>query len=255
MTFGMKNIIIPRELKPDENGIVFNELTDESVDMILTDPPYGEKCRSNRRIANEKLLEFETCDILGWLDTLFKDMHRVLKNNSAIYVFTRQSTFPQFKEAMSKYFTIKNAIVWVKNNHGAGDLKCQYGPKYEMIIYGMKGKRAFERTRQSDVWYCPRINSPDLLHAAQKPLVLLQNAIENSSKVGDLILDPFMGCASTAVASINTGRDYFGYEMLNDVYNDGINRIVNHVVGTIDDKIHAHKMKVSGVMTDEIGGE
>jgi len=251
----MKNVIIPRELKPDSFGVVFNELADESIDMILTDPPYGEKCRSNQRVARKKLVEFENGDILGWLDELFCDMHRVLKDNSAIYIFCRQSTFPQFRNAIAKYFTIKNTIIWVKNNHGAGDLKGQYGPKYEMIIYAVKGRCTFERTRQSDVWYCPRVNSPDLLHAAQKPLVLLQNAIENSSKIGDKILDPFMGCGSTAVGCINTDREYFGYEMLMEVYDTACNRISNHTVGLIDDKVTANKMKISGVMFDEVGGD
>lgn len=46
----------------------------------------------------------------------------------------------------------KNIIIWNKNNHGSGDLKAQYAPRYEMIIYGMKGRREFNLKRFPDVW-------------------------------------------------------------------------------------------------------
>lgn len=106
---------------------------------------------------------------------------------------------------------MKNILVWVKNNHGSGDLQASYAPKYEFILYGNKGRRKFENGRKEDVLFYNKTKNE--LHPTQKPVDLLEFLINNSSIENDNILDPFMGSGSTGVACINTNRNFIGFEL------------------------------------------
>lgn len=111
---------------------LMKEIQDNSIDMILTDPPYGMNFQSHRRkniyekIKNDENLEF--------LNNFFQECNRVLKKDSALYVFCSWHNVDKFKKEFEKYFKLKNILVWVKNNHGSGDLQASYAPKYEFIL-------------------------------------------------------------------------------------------------------------------------
>lgn len=115
------------------------------------------------------------------------------------------------KKQFEKYFKLKNILVWVKNNHGSGDLQASYAPKYEFILYGNKGRRKFENGRKEDVLFYNKTKNE--LHPTQKPVDLLEFLINNSSIENDNILDPFMGSGSTGVACQNTNRNFIGFEL------------------------------------------
>lgn len=116
-------------------------LSDESIDLVVTDPPYLISYKSNHRkdrghkfsttIANDNNPEL--------IKTYIKECYRVLKNNTAIYMFCSFDKVDFFKTEIEKYFNIKNIIIWKKNNHTAGDLEAQFGKQYEMIILANKG--------------------------------------------------------------------------------------------------------------------
>lgn len=131
-----------------------------------------------------------------------------------MYVFCSAKTQDVFKELIELAgFTIKNSIVWVKNNHTAGDLKAQYGQKYEVIIYANKGRKEIQGKRLTDVWEFDRVTGPKQLHQNQKPTALIEQCITKSSQPGDLILDGFMGSGTTAIACLNTQRNFIGFEI------------------------------------------
>lgn len=188
---------------------LMKDIPDKSIDMILTDPPYGMNFQSHRRkniyekIKNDENLEF--------LDNFFKECNRVLKKDSALYVFCSWHNVDEFKKQFEKYFKLKNILVWVKNNHGSGDLQASYAPKYEFILYGNKGRRKFENGRKEDVLFYNKTKNE--LHPTQKPVDLLEFLINNSSIENDNILDPFMRSGSTGVACQNTNRDFIGFEL------------------------------------------
>lgn len=188
---------------------LMKEIDDKSIDMILTDPPYGMSFQSHRRkniyekIKNDENLEF--------LNNFFQECNRVLKKDSALYVFCSWHNVDKFKKEFEKYFKLKNILVWVKNNHGSGDLQASYAPKYEFILYGNKGRRKFENGRKEDVLFYNKTKNE--LHPTQKPVDLLEFLINNSSKEDNNILDPFMGSGSTGVACQNTNRNFIGFEL------------------------------------------
>ena len=105
--------------------------------------------------------------------------------------------------------------MWVKNNHGSGDLQAGYAPKYELILYGNKGRRKFESGRKEDVWFYNKTKNEN--HPTEKPIDLLSEAIINSSKENEVVFDGFMGSGSTCLACKELNRRFIGCE-LDDKY-------------------------------------
>jgi site-specific DNA-methyltransferase (adenine-specific) len=191
------------------------KINDKSIDMILTDPPYGINFQSHSRkniydkIHNDDNTEF--------LESYFKECNRILKDNTAIYCFCSWHNVDKFKIQFEKYFKLKNIIICVKNNHRSGDLKASYSPKYEMILYGNKGRKCFSGKREEDVVNSNKTKNE--FHPTQKPIDLLERFIRNSSNEYDGVFDGYMGSGSTGVACVNANRCFIGIE-LEEKYSD-----------------------------------
>ncbi len=183
------------------------ELPDECIDLVLTDPPYGIDYQSNRRVARPKLPKFENDIDLSWVAGWVDEVHRVLKNDRHFYCFTRFDMYPIFYNAISERFKVKNCLIWVKNNHGSGDLNGSYAPQHEMIIFAVKGKRDINGRRDADVIGGMNVPSAHRAHATQKPVDVLRQLIEKSTEPNEIVLDPFAGVGSTGLACLSTAKD------------------------------------------------
>ena len=201
------------------------EIPDGSVDMILTDPPYGMDFQSNRRVVKDKFNKIKNDKNVDWLPDLLQECFRVMSDNSAIYCFCSWHKIDIFKQEIEKTFKIKNIIVWVKNNHGSGDLKAAYAPKHEFVIYAHKGRSLFRDKRTPDVMEYPKIHSSRLQHPTEKNTDMLGLFIKNNSDKDATILDPFMGSGSTGVAAKNLNRKFIGIEMDEGYFNIAKKRI------------------------------
>lgn len=203
---------------------VMKEIPDGSVDMVLTDPPYGMEFQSNYR--NERYSKIKNDKDLSWLNVLVDELFRVTADNTAHYVFCSFHNVDKFKQALEKKFKIKNMLVWEKNNTSMGDLKADFAPKYEMIIFIQKGRRLINGKRDPNILKFSRTGNK--LHSTQKPVDLLQYLLEKFSDKGDTVLDPFMGSGSTGVACVNTNRKFIGIELDEKYFNIAKERIENH---------------------------
>jgi len=177
---------------------------DKSVDMILTDPPYGMDFQSNRR-AN-KHAKIEGDKDIKQVEEFARESYRISKGNTAHYIFCSFHNIDIFKQAFEKHFTIKNILVWVKNNTSMGDLLGNFAPKTEFILFLQKGGRKINGTRDANVFVFARTNNE--LHPTQKPVDLFAYLIQKFSDISDTILDPFAGSGTTAIAAIRTKRNY-----------------------------------------------
>lgn len=195
------------------NGDCFllnNDIKDESIDLIVTDPPYGMSFQSGYRKVKHD--EIKNDDNLDWLSMWFKHQYRILKNNSHAYVFCSFHNVDKFKtECESAGFILKNILIWHKNNTGMGDLSGDYAPQYEFILFLTKGRRNLNGRRDSNIIKCPKTKNDN--HPTEKPVNLIQFLIEKSSNKGDLILDNFFGSGSCAIACNNLGRRFLGHEI------------------------------------------
>ena len=201
------------------------DIPDGSVDMVLTDPPYGMDYQSNRRTATEKFNKIAQDEGLGWLDDFCIQMYRVMKPNTAAYVFCSWHNVDVFKQALQKNFKVKNLLVWVKNNHGSGDLKGAYAPKHEFIFFIHKGRCLLRDGRRPDILEYAKVSGAKMVHPTEKPIDLLERLIFDASDVGAQILDPFMGSGTTGVACANTGRRFIGIELDEGYFNIAKDRI------------------------------
>jgi len=134
-----------------------------------------------------------------------------LKANAHLLIFCGWQNEPCIREVITDAgFRVKGVIVWVKNNHGAGDLKGAFAPKHEWIIHAVKGKPLLSH-RIANVICAVKV-SPDL-HPTRKPVDLLMKLIEATTGPGDLVVDPFGGVATTLLAARNGGRRSWGCEI------------------------------------------
>ena len=188
-------------------------IPDNSVDLILSDPPFGMKFQSGyRRVKHE---EIQNDDNLDWLDDHLKDIKRVSKPDTHAYIFCSMHNIDVFVSKVKQYLDYKNIIIWEKNNTGMGDLFGDYAPKYEMVIFCSNGNKKLNGRRDPNIFKWAKTGNN--LHPTEKPTELIKWFIEKSSEPSDLVLDSFMGSWTTARACKDLGRNFIGFE-LNEGY-------------------------------------
>jgi len=212
-----------------KTNIIYNEncmdtmsdMEDESIDLIVADPPYGMNFRSNHRI--ERYDDIFWDDNLDWLDDWSLQTHKILKENSHMYVFCSFHNVDIFKQTLQRDFMFKNILIWEKNNTSMGDLKGDYAPKYEMILFVTKGRRLLNGRRDANILKFPRTGNR--MHPTQKPEQLISYLINKSSEKDEIVYDPFVGSGTTALSALNLGRRYIGSEINEDYYKISLDRI------------------------------
>ena len=118
---------------------IMKSMPNDSVNMILTDPPYGINYSSNWRTKIEKFPVLKNDDNDNRL-LAYSEFARILKNNSVAIVFASWKNVAVDIQELQKYFDIKNVIVWFKGGGGIGDLKYTLSTDYELAIVCHKGK-------------------------------------------------------------------------------------------------------------------
>lgn len=198
------------------------QIPDESVDLVIIDPPYGIEYDTGFRDGSSETLGAISLDnekIFETFPEVIRELFRIMKNNSSLYVFSRWDVSNRFMEYIKKYFRIKNRLNWVKNNWSMGDLYGAYAMQCEDIIYAVKGNPKLNGRRDTDVLNFNRVAGNNLLHSHQKPLELLKFLIDKSGEKNKVLLDCYAGSGSTIIAGVNKGMKTIGIE-LNDKYLD-----------------------------------
>jgi len=201
-----------------ESSELLDSLPDASVQLIVTDPPYGISYQSNYCKAGKR--KPISADWNFQIGPFLRSAERVLKPGGAIYLFSRWDVYPLWTLNMPAELKLKNVIAWVKDNHSAGDLTGNFGFKWEAILFMVKGRHQLRGTRWPNAWEFPRVPFARQIHPAEKPVALLERAITASSDVGDMVVDPFCGSGSTGAAACNLGRK----AILGDVDADYVRR-------------------------------
>jgi site-specific DNA-methyltransferase (adenine-specific) len=243
-----------------ENGILYcgdcleilSRFPKESVDLIVTDPPYLISYKTNHR--KDKNHDFckpiKNDDNQELIREFINIAYYMLKMNSAFYSFGSWKTVDFFKAEIEKYFKLKNIIVWVKNNWSAGDLKAQFGQQYELIFYALKGRRLINGKRLPDVWLFERVSGSKQLHQNEKPIKLLQRIIKVSSNDNELILDPFAGSGSTLVAAHILNRRWIGIE-IEEKYCEIAKQRIENLMPLLNINMRIESEKSEGEVGDE----
>lgn len=182
--------------------------------LLLTDPPYGMNFQSGRRTttAQKSAITGDDESALALFADVAKSAYAKMADNSTALVFVGWQQEPMFRQALvDAGFTVKGSLVWVKNNHGTGDLKGTFAPKHERIIHAVKGSPELRGSRHPDV--LSGKDKQDSEHPTEKPQDLLRLLISATTDDADCVVDPFAGSGSALFAAYATGRDFFGIEI------------------------------------------
>jgi len=189
----------------------------QKADMVFTDPPYGMSygggalAGSTPKGALVKahgmiLGDDKTGDeLISLVRDAIASAVVVSKSGAATYICFPWRTYSEFESAIEECGLKASAcIVWDKKSIGLGN--ANYRPQHEFIFY-CKGGSWYGDKAQSDVWSMSRGATGKYVHPTQKPVELIEQALNNSSKGGDNVLDVFGGSGSTLVACEKTGRE------------------------------------------------
>jgi len=181
---------------------VLPQLPDQSVDCVITDPPYGINYFSNHYIGENPHSPIENDhELFLPLDQLW----RIVRDRGVIFAFYSHKR-PLIDSR------VKNSIVWVKNHWSAGDLEGDFGNQFEMIAFiPKKGFKLKSEKRWSNVWHYDRV--PPRLHPSEKPIGLISKLVVCGSVEGETILNPFVGSGTTLLAAKRLKRRAIGIEL------------------------------------------
>ncbi len=201
-------------------------LDDDSVDLVVTDPPYNIASPSRTTMKSSVPVstlkawgawdQFHPFDYDVFIMAVISQCYRILKPGGALYMFTAREQNGFFiRQAVTRGFTYRNQLVMVKKNPIPSLSKSNWRSSFETCMYVTKGKPAMfnfvsQAVCKNAFLYANTHRVTE--HPTEKPLTLIRQIIEVSSKTGDRVLDPFMGSGTTAVACKVLGRDFLGFD-------------------------------------------
>jgi site-specific DNA-methyltransferase (adenine-specific) len=219
-------------------------LGDETIDLVVTDPPYriiSGGCRINehsddpggilnRRKKSNKDMSVENIrqgKMFKEADISFSDwvpeIYRVLKKGTHFYVMVNDRNLREMMNVcVGAGFKEVNLLAWKKNNCTPNKF---YMKNMEYILMFRKGRaRNINNMGSKQCIEVPNIIGKKT-HPTEKPIELSEILINNSSNVGEVVFDPFMGTGSVAIAAKKNDRKYLGFELDQDYYNIAIERL------------------------------
>ena len=197
---------------------LMKNIPDGSVDLVLTDPPYKLSSGGRRgTILPTKNTPFsesgecfknKTPKFCEWIP----EIYRVLKPSSYAFIMTNDRNLKEIWELCEKNDLVFCEILVIRKNTAVPS--CYFYKSCEFVLMLRKGKykklESFGTKTVFDV-NMPRGNNK--LHPTEKPTCFIEKILIDTTKPGDLILDPFMGSGSAGVACVNTNRNFIGIEL------------------------------------------
>ena len=212
-------------------------IPDNSINLVATDPPYKTTSRGNagnsggmlQKEINLKGKVFKHNDISP--KDYIPEFYRILKDGSHCYIMTNHVNLQEILNVCTESgFHFIKSLIWNKGNKIMGQF---YMSQFEYILFFRKGTgKKINHCGTADILDVPNKKTKDKngnnIHDTEKPIELMKILIENSSNENEIILDPFMGAGSTALACKESNRQYIGFELDTNYYNIANKRIENH---------------------------
>lgn len=219
------------------NSLVgMKSMPEASVDLVLTDPPYGIADASKLTKSSGKIVstneawgnDFQDSwanveEYWNWFKPFVAEMDRVMKDGATMILFLDRKYTGYITFMIEKEFgmTFKNKVYFKKKNPMPSIRKNNYRSSVEEAIWFSKGKpNTFNFGEQSEMTqvYEGSIGKKKTKHPTEKYTWMVEPLIKNHSKPGDVILDPFSGSGATLMNAIKMGRQAIGFEMNTGFY-------------------------------------
>ena len=222
--------LLPYHISAGDSHCLIKQIPNESVDLILTDPPYNLAQHStgniplpgrsamNNDLAPWDLIEFKPEE---WVDEFI----RILKPTGNLFIFTSYNQIGKWYDLLDERFDATNFLVWHKTNPAPKIFKAGFLNSCEMVYTCWNKKHTWNFISQAEMHNfieSPICMRPERLsnpkHPAQKPVAILKKLITIASNENDVVFDPFMGVGSTGVAALMLNRKFIGFEINPEYY-------------------------------------
>ena len=202
---------------------VFKTIKDNSIDLVVTDPPYRVISGGRPKIKGQpsgilkkndgKIFKYNNIKPEEWIP----EVYRVLKDNSQCYIMVNTINMENYLRICREVgFGLHNILTWEKSNCTPSRW---YMKNAEFILFLRKGKAKTINNVGSKMCHSFKNIVGNKKHPTEKPVELMELYVENSSNEGDIIFDPFMGSGSTGVAALKNNRKFVGIEIDREYYN------------------------------------
>jgi len=184
------------------------DIPDNSIDLVLTDPPYN----ISQKSGGLRELDFGEWDKDKDNKIVFqalKEIDRV--NNGTIIVFCGNQQFSYIYNFLKSKNYITKCLIWLKPNPSVINCQHSFVTGQELMVYAKKRNALFNPNFKLSYFKYPFPNQRE--HPTEKPIELIKELIKDCSKENDLILDPFLGSGTTAVAAKHLKRNFIGIEI------------------------------------------
>jgi DNA adenine methylase len=234
---------------------ILKRIPDNSIDFILTDPPYnlaphstGNIYLPGRSAMNNDVADWDNVEFNPeeWADEFI----RVLKPTGNLFIFTSYNQLGRWYNCLDSKFDSSNFMIWHKTNPAPKIFKAGFLNSCEMIFTCWNKKHTWNFISQREMHNfieSPICMSPERLtnpkHPTQKPISILKKMIEIASNKDDIIFDPFMGVGSSGVAALQLDRKFIGVELNVQYFNAAKDRIEN-VLNEKNTEINMRKSKL-----------
>lgn len=205
------------------------KIPNESVDLIVTDPPYGISRELNckgQRLGTTAKLNFN----FGEWDTFNKDWFEIAltKTKGWMMTFCAKKDVGFFIDGLGKKgFIAIDVLVWQKPDPIPLNAKSRFLNAWEAIVIGKKPGAIWNSNYEHNIIKFQAPKGKSRIHPTQKPVELIKKLINLTTNDGDIVLDPFMGSGTTAVACLESKRNYIGFEISKEYWKQSLNRIEN----------------------------
>ena len=209
---------------------LLKQLPDKSIDLVVTDPPYVIDNKGGGLYTQEDKQYVKQLEAIkdGFSTEVLDELCRVMKNINIYLWCSQKQLFPLIEYFVEGKKCNFNLITWHKTNPiPACGNKYLTDTEY-CLFFREKGVKIYGEFSTKFTYYVTPLNQKDKKlynHPTIKPLDIIQNLVVNSSLEGDIVLDPFLGSGTTAVACVNTGRHYIGFELDPQYYDIACKRL------------------------------
>ncbi len=202
---------------------LLKDVPDECVDLVCSDVAYQIQSRggsgnmggywTDQQTRKGKIFKSNDIDISEYIG----DLYRVLKDRTHCYLMCNDYNLMHFLDVIGcSDFHFTKMLVWDKCSKICG--RYYMGQKEYIIMLRKGGDRPINECGTPDILSVPippnkRKDKDGLINQTEKPVKLMEVLVRNSTNVGDVVLDPFMGSGTTARACVNLERKYIGFEI------------------------------------------
>lgn len=208
------------------------ELANNSIDCVITDPPYNISRKTNFNTLGERSMDFGSWDKDFKFYKFIQELPRILKENSNVVIFNSWENLESLANVMrANNIVVKRCLVLNKSNPAPFNRDRLFVNDVEFALWGVYNSKnkptkwTFSRQEKYEKCVINTTVQSRKYHPTMKDINVIEKLLMILSNKGDTILDPFSGSGTTAIACINNNRNFIGFELDKDYYDISLDRV------------------------------